>query len=117
MKKERNNVFVIGLNMEDKSSEVIAREAAMKIVEITDELMERKRIHENKIKAIADEADLIVNGYAFLKKGDSIKVINLNHTENMAILDIDGSVKSTTMEEIEVDIVLDYYKRNCKFVI
>ena len=65
MKKERNNVFVSGLNMEDKSSEVIAREAAMKIVEITDELMERKRIHENKIKAIADEADLIVNAKDF----------------------------------------------------
>ena len=117
MGERKNNIFVVGVNMHDRTSEEIAREAALKIVEITDKLMERKCIRENKIKAIADEADLIVNGYAFLKIGDIIKAINLNHAEKRTILTIDGSVESTAMDEIEVDIVLDYYKRNRKFII
>lgn len=32
----------------------------------------------NDIKKIADEADLIVNGYAFTKKQDAIYALNLN---------------------------------------
>lgn len=68
MKKEKNNVFVIGLSMEEKSPETIAREAAMKIIGLTDELIARKNMSDKKIKTIADEADLIVNGYAFLKR-------------------------------------------------
>lgn len=30
------------------------------------------------IKTIADEADIIVNGYAFTRKEDGIHVLNLN---------------------------------------
>lgn len=62
MEERKNNIFVVGVNMHGRTSEEIARESALKIVEITDELMERKRIREDRIKAIADEADLIVNG-------------------------------------------------------
>lgn len=113
---DERNIFVIGLNMEGKTAEAIAREAALKIIEITDELIERKHIREDKIKAIADEADLIVNGYAFLKNDNSIKVINLRQTEKLTILDMDGLVIFTTMDEIEVDIVLDYYNRNRKYI-
>lgn len=34
------------------------------------------------ILEVADAAELIVNGYAFIKAGDNVKVLNLNNPEN-----------------------------------
>ena len=79
-------------------------------------MINRPCVREEKIKAIADEADLIVNGYAFLKNNNKIEVINLNRIEKVTILDINGTVLTTTMDEIEVDIVLDYFKQNRKYI-
>lgn len=50
MDERKNNIFVVGVNMQGRTSEEIARESALKIVEITDKLMERKCIRKNKIK-------------------------------------------------------------------
>ena len=70
----------------------------------------------NDIKKIADEADLIVNGYAFTKKQDAIYVLNLNNPEKATVFTIDGIVMETSMDDIEINIVLDYFKRNRKFM-
>ena len=43
MGDERNNIFVLGLNMEGQTPEEIAREAAMKIIEITDNLVGQQK--------------------------------------------------------------------------
>lgn len=77
--------------------------------------MEKEEL-ENAIKTIADKADLIINGYAFLKNNNEVKVVNLNRIEKMAMVDMDGKVLNTTMDEIEVDVVLDYYNRNRKYI-
>ena len=61
----------------------------------------------NDIKKIADEADLIVNGYAFTKKQDAIYALNLNNPEKATVF---------TIDDIEINIVLDYFKRNRKFM-
>lgn len=42
-------------------------------------------------KAVADAANMIINGYAFTQDGENIKVLNLNNTE-MAIMTA-GSMK------------------------
>ena len=63
----------------------------------------------NDIKKIADEADLIVNGYAFY-------ALNLNNPEKATVFTIDGIVMETSMDDIEINIVLDYFKRNRKFM-
>lgn len=70
----------------------------------------------DKLKAIADSADMIVNGYAFLKDGDNIKVVNLNNTQKAMYMDCMGNVLETNMDDIEIDIVLSYYDRNKKFL-
>ena len=70
----------------------------------------------NDIKKIADEADLIVNGYAFTKKQDAIYALNLNNPEKATVFTIDGIVVETSMDDIEINIVLDYFKRNRKFM-
>lgn len=48
---------------------------------------------------VADAADVIVNGYAFTKVGDNVKVLNLNRTEKAAYLNQAGEVLETSMEE------------------
>ena len=38
------------------------------------------------IKTIADNADIIINGYAFTRKNDSIHVLNLSNPINISCL-------------------------------
>ena len=65
---------------------------------------------------IADAAQVIVNGYAFTKDGGNVKVLNLNRPEKAAYLSQSGEVFETSMDDIELDIVLEYYQRNRKYM-
>ena len=38
------------------------------------------------IEEIADKADMIINGYAFTKDGDYIRVLNLNCVNHAAVI-------------------------------
>ena len=67
------------------------------------------------IKEIADKADLIVNGYAYTKDKDYIRVINLNNLSHAAVIYNDKIVE-TNMDEIESQIVLDYYLQDKEFI-
>ena len=68
---------------------------------------------EQEREAIADAADMIVNNYAFTKDGGNIRVLNLR-TESAALLLPDGRVSETSMEDIELDVVLAYFEKNRK---
>lgn len=68
------------------------------------------------ILEVADAAELIVNGYAFTKTGNNIKVLNLNNPEKAAFLSRVGEVLETSMDDIELDIVLEYYQKNRKYM-
>lgn len=68
------------------------------------------------ILEIADKADVIVNGYAFTKSDKYIKILNLNHSDRATVLNENGDVLETSMDDIELDIVLDYYQKNRKFM-
>lgn len=67
------------------------------------------------IKEIADKADLIVNGYAYTKAKGYIRVINLNNLSHAAVIYNDKIVE-TNMDEIESQIVLDYYFQDKEFI-
>ena len=68
------------------------------------------------IKEIADAAEMIVNGYAFTRDGENIRVLNLNNPETAAYLSQTGEVFETSMDDIELEIVLEYYQRNRKYM-
>ena len=68
------------------------------------------------IRKIADEADMIINGYAYTRKQNIIQVLNLNDTKSASALSLDGDVLETTMDDIELSIILDYYKRDRKYM-
>ncbi len=67
------------------------------------------------IKEIADKADIIVNGYAFTQDGEIIRVLNLNYINHAAVIR-DGRIVETNMDDIENEIVMDYYTRNKQFM-
>lgn len=65
---------------------------------------------------VADEAELIVNGYAFTKCEEGYRVLNLNRPDRAIVLSEDGETLETTMDDIEIQIVKDYYEKNRKFM-
>lgn len=68
------------------------------------------------IEKIADEADLIVNGYAFKKCDIGYRVLNLDYPEHAIVISADGDTLETTMDDIEIQIVKDYFAKNRKFM-
>ena len=54
------------------------------------------------IKMIADEADMIVNGYAFKRCKEGYRVLNLNRPDRATVLSLDGKVLETSMDDIEI---------------
>lgn len=61
---------------------------------------------------VADNADMIINGYAFTKSKDNIRVLNLNNRAKSVCLDKYGKVLETSMDDIEIAIVKQYYVKN-----
>ena len=70
----------------------------------------------DKIREIADKADMIVNGYAFTRENGRIRVLNLNNLDKALVLSEDGKVLETTMDDIEIRIVLDYWNSDREFM-
>lgn len=68
-----------------------------------------------EMKRIADNADIIVNGYAFTKIALGVQVVNLERS-TACVFGLDDSVIETSMDDIELDIVTDYYNRNKRFI-
>ena len=68
------------------------------------------------IKSVADEADMIVNGYAFKRCSSGFRVLNLNHPNSAVVLSNAGEVLETSMDDIEIQIVKDYFAKNRQFL-
>lgn len=72
---------------------------------------------EEDLKLVADKADVIVNGYAFTKSmSGCVRVLNLNNDSSAAVLSADGEILETSMDDIELKIIADYYALNRKYM-
>lgn len=65
---------------------------------------------------VADTADMIVNGYAFTAEDGMVRVLNLNHPDRACVLTRSGELSETTMDDIELAIVKEYYQKNKKYL-
>ncbi len=68
------------------------------------------------VKTIADNADLIVNGYAFTKCEAGFRVLNLNRPNKAVVFSRKGEVLETSMDDIELHIVKNYLEKNLSFM-
>ena len=90
----------------------------MKLVKLTSNKSERRKsgnMNTSEIDKVAQGADFIVNGFAFLCKGGEVHVLNLNNAMHTAVLNVEGEVLATSMDDIEVSIVQAYWERNKQF--
>lgn len=68
------------------------------------------------VEEIAENAIIIVAGYAFEKYESFIRVTNLDNISEVALFTFDGTLYETTMDTIQLEIVKDYFKRDRKFL-
>lgn len=68
------------------------------------------------IKSICDKADIVVNGYAFTVEKNCVRVLNCNAPKSACVLNSKGDIIETTMDDIELDIVLEYFNKNKNFL-
>lgn len=72
---------------------------------------------ENEKMKIADAADMIVGGYAFIWFENNIRVVNLNKKEpDVMIFTPDGVVLESSMDPIEETIALQKWVDNKEFM-
>ena len=67
------------------------------------------------VKELIVSSDMIVNGYAFSRFGENARVVNLN-TGSAAVLLPSGEVSEASMDDIELEIVRDCFRRNSEFM-
>lgn len=75
-----------------------------------------KMIDIEEIDKIAQSADFIVNGFAYICRDEIVRVINLNDTTRTAVLDRAGNILQTNMYDIEVSVVQAYWEKNKQVV-
>ena len=77
--------------------------------------MWRLNMPENKAQKIADRAEVIVDGYAILRKRDGYQIVNL-HSGNVTMVSNTLKVLSTSMHDIELVIAIDKLRNNLEFM-
>ena len=70
---------------------------------------------ENKLREIADAADMIVSGFAFNKNGEMIRIVNLNKKDpHVLIINTSGKVLESSMDPIEQTIALEIWQNDAE---
>ena len=64
----------------------------------------------------ADDADMIIDGYAYKKDVGKIRVLNLNNVNRAVVFDEAGKVTETNMDDLEIQIVKSYFDKNKAFM-
>ncbi len=68
------------------------------------------------IRKAADDAEVIIRGYAMNRCDEGIRILNLNNGNGAAVLKTDGTLIETNMDDIEVGIVRDYMLSALKYM-
>lgn len=69
------------------------------------------------IEKIIEESAMIVSGYAFqLKENNQVRVIDLHAPHHALLMTRQGEVLETSMDDIEINIVQDFWFKNYKCV-
>ena len=72
---------------------------------------------EEMLKEIADNADMIIAGFSYTKREDgNISVLNLDKPDEASVLDIDGEMIETTMDDVTLCMAQAYYLKNREFM-
>ena len=68
-----------------------------------------------KMKEVADAADMVVNGYAYTRIEDNIRVLNLR-TGKVALVTSGHEVSETNMDDMDLGVAMRYLIENEQFM-
>ena len=68
------------------------------------------------VEMIAEEAEVIISGYAISRCDDGIRVFNLNNGVGAAVFKNDGTLVETNMDDIELVIAKEYLISGLKYM-
>lgn len=68
------------------------------------------------IEKIAAEADVIIDGYAFTRFNQRIRVVNLHCPDQVAVFSSEGLILETTMNDIALSIVSTHLSSAQKYM-
>lgn len=68
------------------------------------------------LQKIADEADVIISGYALTKCEEGIRLFDLNNGEGVAVFMPDGTLVESNMDDIELAVAKKYYNKGAKYM-
>ena len=71
---------------------------------------------EKELKQIADDAAMIVRGYAFSYKDNFISVLNLNNPSRAMLISKDGEIIESNTDEIEEALILKIWNEDKEFM-
>lgn len=72
---------------------------------------------EKELIDIAENAKMIVNGYAFsLDEDGFVRILNLEHPDSAMVVNMEGELINSNMDAIEQKIVMELCKKNLKFM-
>ena len=70
---------------------------------------------ESQVMEIVEAAPLIVDGYAMMRDGANIRIVNLN-SGRVAVCAEDGKILETSMDDIEAAIAIGRFRDNRQFL-
>ncbi|MDD7333686.1 MAG: hypothetical protein PUG70_04765 [Lachnospiraceae bacterium] len=70
---------------------------------------------ETELKKIADDAAMIVKGYAFSYKDGNVSVLNLNNPDRAVLISQEGKVLESNTDEIEEALILKIWNEDKEF--
>lgn len=74
-------------------------------------------MNNEELSSVSNLADMIVCGYAFTKMEDTnVRVLDLKEPHHALLMTSQGKVLETTMDDVELSIVLGYWKKNQKYL-
>ena len=73
-------------------------------------------MRESQLEKIANNADMIVRGYAFTRKDDKVAVLNLNCPTSAMLLSNEGKMLESAMDEIEQALVMKIWAKDAGYM-
>ena len=72
---------------------------------------------EKELRDIAENARMIVDGYAFTLDEDGfVRILNLEHPDSAMVVNLEGELLDSNMDAIEQKIVMELCKKNLQFM-
>lgn len=68
------------------------------------------------IEELANEAEVIIDGFAFVRFENGIRIFDLNNKKGVAVISKDGKLVETNMDDIELKIAQKYLNRAEKYM-